>query len=220
MISMKSIYKSYKMGAEKLTVLRDINLEVEKGEYLAVLGPSGSGKTTLMNIIGCMDTADSGEYFLNGQAIHTTQEKELARIRNRQIGFVFQKYHLIPKYNVVQNIIMPLLMRGENHRDAEKMCEETIRALGLQDRLKHKPTELSGGQQQRVAIARALVGNPSVLLADEPTGALDSNTGKEMLDVLKQLNELGNTIIVITHDMNVAGHAKRVIKIIDGEIFS
>ena len=220
MISMKNIVKSYKMGEEKLTVLQGINLEVEKGEYLAVLGPSGSGKSTLMNIIGCMDTADSGEYFLNGQAIHTMHEKDLARLRNSQIGFVFQKYHLIPKYNVVQNIIMPLLVRGENHRDAEKMCEETIRALGLQDRLKHKPTELSGGQQQRVAIARALVGNPSVLLADEPTGALDSNTGKEMLDVLKQLNELGNTIIVITHDMNVAGHAKRVIKIIDGEIFS
>ena len=220
MISMKNIVKSYKIGSEKLTVLHDINLEVEKGEYLAVLGPSGSGKSTLMNIIGCMDTADSGEYFLNGQAIHTMHEKDLARLRNSQIGFVFQKYHLIPKYNVVQNIIMPLLVRGENHRDAEKMCEETIRALGLQDRLKHKPTELSVGQQQRVAIARALVGNPSVLLADEPTGALDSNTGKEMLGVLKQLNEMGNTIIVITHDLNVAGHAKRVIKIIDGEIFS
>lgn len=217
---MKSINKSYKMGQERLHVLRDISLEVEKGEYLAILGPSGSGKSTLMNIIGCMDTADSGEYFLNGEPIHHMKEGDLAKLRNREIGFVFQKYHLIPKYNVVQNIIMPLLVRGESHRDAEAMCEETIRALGLQDRLKHKPTELSGGQQQRVAIARALVGKPSILLADEPTGALDSNTGKEMLGVFRQLNEMGNTIIVITHDLNVAGHAKRVIKIIDGELYA
>lgn len=220
MISMKNIYKSYKMGTEKLTVLKDINLEVEKGEYLAILGPSGSGKSTLMNIIGCMDKADSGEYFLSGEAIHTMHERDLTHIRNQKIGFIFQKYHLIPRYNVVQNIIMPLLVRGESHYEAEKMCQNTIHALGLQDRLKHKPTELSGGQQQRVAIARALVGNPSILLADEPTGALDSNTGKELLGVFKQLNELGNTIVVITHDLNVAGHAKRVVKIIDGELYN
>lgn len=220
MIDMKNINKSYKMGQERLQVLKDINLEVEKGEYLAILGPSGSGKSTLMNIIGCMDTADSGEYYLGGEPIHRMKESDLAQLRNRQIGFIFQKYHLIPKYNVVQNIIMPLLVRGESHRDAEKMCEETIRVLGLQDRLKHKPTELSGGQQQRVAIARALVGNPSILLADEPTGALDSNTGKELLGVFKQLNEMGNTIVVITHDLNVAGHAKRIIKIIDGELYA
>ncbi len=220
MIDMKCINKSYKMGSERLQVLKNISLEVDKGEYLAILGPSGSGKSTLMNIIGCMDKADTGEYFLNGEAIHSMQEKNLAQLRNRQIGFIFQKYHLIPKYNVVQNIIMPLLVRGENHHDAERMCEDTIRVLGLQDRLKHKPTELSGGQQQRVAIARALVGKPSILLADEPTGALDSNTGKELLGVFKQLNEMGNTIVVITHDLNVAGHAKRVIKIIDGELYN
>lgn len=219
-ISMKNIYKSYKMGSEKLDVLKNICLEVEKGEYLAILGPSGSGKSTLMNIIGCMDKADSGEYLLNGQAIHNMQEKKLAQLRNRQIGFVFQKYHLIPKYNVVQNIIMPLLVRGENHHNAAQMCQDTIRVLGLQDRLKHKPAELSGGQQQRVAIARALVGKPSILLADEPTGALDSNSGKELLGVFRQLNEMGNTIIVITHDLNVAGHAKRIIKIIDGELYN
>jgi putative ABC transport system ATP-binding protein len=219
-ISMKDINKSYKMGAENLEVLKHINLEVEKGEYLAILGPSGSGKSTLMNIIGCMDTADNGEYFLNNEAIHSMKESDLAQLRNRQIGFIFQKYHLIPKYNVVQNIIMPLLVRGESHREAEKMCQETIRVLGLQDRLKHKPTELSGGQQQRVAVARALVGNPSILLADEPTGALDSNTGKELLGVFKQLNDLGNTIIVITHDLSVAGHAKRVVKIIDGKLYA
>ncbi len=220
MISMKNINKSYKMGSEKLHVLKDINLEVDKGEYLAILGPSGSGKSTLMNIIGCMDTTDTGEYFLNGEPIHCMKEGDLAKLRNRQIGFIFQKYHLIPKYNVVQNIIMPLLVRGESHREAEEKCKETIRVLGLQDRLKHKPTELSGGQQQRVAIARALVGNPAILLADEPTGALDSNTGKELLGVFKQLNDMGNTIIVITHDLNVAGHAKRIIKIIDGELYA
>lgn len=220
MISMKNINKSYKMGSEKLHVLKDISLEVEKGDYLAILGPSGSGKSTLMNIIGCMDKADTGEYFLNGEPIHAMQEKDLADIRNRQIGFIFQKYHLIPKYNVVQNIIMPLLVRGESHKEAEKECAETIRVLGLQERLRHKPTELSGGQQQRVAIARALVGKPGILLADEPTGALDSNTGKELLEVFRQLNEMGNTIVVITHDLSVAGHAKRVIKIIDGELYS
>jgi putative ABC transport system ATP-binding protein len=218
MISMKKINKSYTMGAENLHVLKDIDMEVEKGEYLAILGPSGSGKSTLMNLIGCMDNADSGEYFLGGAPVHTLHEKELTRIRNREIGFVFQKYHLIPKYNVVQNIIMPLLMRGETHWDAEKMCQDTIAALGLSDRMKHKPSELSGGQQQRVAIARALVGKPSVLLADEPTGALDSHTGQEILQLFEEINARGNTVIVITHDLNVAKHARRIVKIIDGKI--
>lgn len=220
MISMKQINKSYQMGQEHLHVLKDINLEVTKGEYIAILGPSGSGKSTLMNIIGCMDTADSGEYILSGNPVHAMHERDLTRIRNQEIGFVFQKYYLISKYNVVQNIIMPLLVRGETHHDAVKMCEETITALGLSDRMKHKPSELSGGQQQRVAIARALVGNPSILLADEPTGALDSHTGKEILELFARINEMGNTVIMITHDLNVANHAKRVIKIIDGELYS
>ncbi len=218
MISMKKINKSYKMGAETLHVLKDIDMEVQKGEYLAILGPSGSGKSTLMNLIGCMDVSDSGEYFLSGKAVHSLHERELTRIRNQEIGFVFQKYHLIQKYNVVQNIIMPLLMRGETHWDAEKKCEKTIAALGLSDRMKHKPSELSGGQQQRVAIARALVGQPSVLLADEPTGALDSHTGQEILELFEQIHAMGNTVIVITHDLNVAKHARRIVNIIDGEI--
>jgi len=220
MISMKKINKSYKMGAEQLHVLKDIDLTVKKGEYIAILGPSGSGKSTLMNLIGCMDKADSGEYFLGGQPVHDMHDRELTHIRNREIGFVFQKYHLIPRYNVVQNIIMPLLVRGETHYDAVKMCEGTIAALGLSDRMKHKPSELSGGQQQRVAIARALVGKPSILLADEPTGALDSHTGGELLELFNQINDMGNTVIVITHDLNVANHAKRVIKIIDGVLYS
>jgi len=218
MIRMKKINKSYQMGSERLHVLKDIDLTVKRGEYIAILGPSGSGKSTLMNLIGCMDTADSGEYFLGGQPVHTMQDKDLTRIRNREIGFVFQKYHLIPRYNVVQNIIMPLLVRGETHQSAVKMCGETIAALGLSDRLRHKPSELSGGQQQRVAIARAMVGKPSVLLADEPTGALDSHTGGELMELFARINNMGNTVIVITHDLNVASHAKRVVKIIDGEL--
>lgn len=218
-ISVTDICKSYTMGTETLDVLKKINLTVEKGEYLAILGPSGSGKSTLMNIIGCMDLADSGEYYLNGNAVHKAKEKSLTDIRNKEIGFIFQKYHLIPTYNVMQNIIMPLIIRGESHEKAEGDCKETVAMLGLEKRLKHRPNELSGGQQQRVAIARALVGKPSILLADEPTGALDSNTGKEVLTLFKNLNDLGNTIIMITHDLSVAQYAKRIVKIIDGELF-
>ncbi len=219
MIKIKDICKGYDVGNERLEVLKNINLEVEKGEYLAILGPSGSGKSTLMNIIGCMDVADSGEYFLNSLPIHSTKEKNLTKIRNSEIGFIFQKYHLIPTYSVMQNIIMPLLIRGKGHGQAEEECQDTIEMLGLDKRLKHKPSELSGGQQQRVAIARALVGNPAILLADEPTGALDTNTGKEVLGLFNKLNEMGNTIIMITHDLTVAQNAKRIVRIIDGEMF-
>jgi putative ABC transport system ATP-binding protein len=219
MIKINDICKGYDVGNERLEVLKNINLEVEKGDYLAILGSSGSGKSTLMNIIGCMDVADSGEYFLNSLPIHSTKEKSLTKIRNNEIGFIFQKYHLIQTYTVMQNIIMPLLIRGKSHMQAEEECKETVEMLGLDNRLKHKPSELSGGQQQRVAIARALVGNPAILLADEPTGALDSNTGKEVLNLFSKLNEMGNTIIMITHDLTVAEHAKRIVKIIDGEMF-
>ncbi len=219
MIKIKDICKGYDVGNERLEVLKSINLEVERGDYLAILGPSGSGKSTLMNIIGCMDIADSGEYFLNSLPIHNTKEKNLTKIRNREIGFIFQKYHLIPTYTVMQNIIMPLLIRGKSHAQAEDECKETIEMLGLDKRLMHKPSELSGGQQQRVAIARALVGNPAILLADEPTGALDTNTGKEVLGLFNKLNEMGNTIIMITHDLSVAEHAKRIVRIVDGEMF-
>ncbi len=218
-IELRNVCKGYEMGGERLEVLKSISLSVKKGEFMAILGPSGSGKSTLMNIIGCMDKLDSGEYILDGREVQDCGEKELTEIRNRQIGFVFQKYHLIPKYTVVQNIMMPLLMRGMRHRAAQKECMETIQMLGLTDRLSHKPNELSGGQQQRVAIARALVGHPSLLLADEPTGALDSATGLEVLQLFRKLNELGHTIIVITHDLSVASHARRTVKIVDGQLF-
>lgn len=219
MVYLKDINKSYNVGGGKLHVLKDINLTVKKGEFLAILGPSGSGKSTLMNIIGCMDVPDEGEYFLDTVAIHTTKEKDLTKIRNHKIGFIFQRYQLIPTYSVIQNIMMPLLMRGDSHHQAEEEVMDTIRLLGLDERLDHKPSELSGGQQQRVAIARALSGKPSILLADEPTGALDSNSGKEVLKLFKKLNDMGNTIIMITHDLNVAQNAKRVVRIVDGELF-
>lgn len=217
-IEMRNINKGYMLGEDKVPVLKDICFTVDEGEYVAILGPSGSGKTTLMNIIGCMDVMDSGEYYLNGRAIHETDEEDLTEVRNEEIGFIFQNYQLIPTYNVVQNIAMPLLMRGMNHRDAEKACVETIKLLGLSHRTEHRPNELSGGQKQRVSIARALVGQPAILLADEPTGALDQQSGKEVLKLFKQLNDLGNTIVMITHDLGVAKSAKRIVRIIDGQL--
>ena len=166
MITMRSINKGYMLGEERLPILKDIHFSVDKGEYVAILGPSGSGKTTFMNILGCMDVMDSGEYYLDGMAIHETKEDDLTDVRNRKIGFIFQNYQLIPTYNVMQNIIMPLLMRGMKHEEAERRCIDTVELLGLEHRIKHRPNELSGGQKQRVSIARALVGNPAILLAD------------------------------------------------------
>ena len=218
-ITMRNINKSYRMGTQSLHVLKDVSLTVKQGEYLAILGPSGSGKSTLMNIIGCMDVMDSGNYLLDGVAIEQVKEKELVKIRNQKIGFIFQKYHLIPTYNVLQNIVMPLLMRGMGLAEAQEASMDTIDMLGLSQRIGHKPNELSGGQQQRVAIARALVGKPAILLADEPTGALDVNSGKEVLKLFENLNQMGNTIVMITHDLNVAKHAGRVVRIVDGEIY-
>ena len=219
MIAMKAINKGYMLGEEKLPILKNINFSVEKGEYVAILGPSGSGKTTLMNIIGCMDVMDSGEYYLDGMAIHETDEEDLTELRNSKIGFIFQNYQLIPTYNVMQNIIMPLLMRGMNHKEAQEQCENTIKLLGLDHRIGHRPSELSGGQKQRVSIARALVGKPAILLADEPTGALDQNSGRDVLKLFGELNEMGNTIVMITHDLGVAQSAKRIVRIIDGQLY-
>lgn len=217
-IDMQGVNKSYQMGENPLHVLKDISLTVQKGEYLAILGPSGSGKSTLMNIIGCMDVMDSGRYELDGVDIAKANEKELTDIRNRKIGFIFQKYHLISTYNVLQNIVMPLLMRGMSLKEAQDASMDTIQMLGIAERINHTPHELSGGQQQRVAIARALVGHPAILLADEPTGALDAASGKEVLKLFQKLNDMGNTIVMITHDMNVAQHAKRTVRIVDGEL--
>lgn len=219
MIKMTNINKGYMLGEEKLPILKDINFSVEKGEYVAILGPSGSGKTTLMNIIGCMDVMDSGEYYLDGMAIHATDEEDLTDVRNHKIGFIFQNYQLIPTYNIMQNIAMPMLMRGMSYKDAEAECMEIIRLLGLQERINHRPSELSGGQKQRVSIARALVGKPAILLADEPTGALDQSSGKDVLKLFQELNEMGNTIVMITHDLNVAQSAKRIVRIVDGRLF-
>lgn len=219
MIGMHQINKGYMLGEEKLPILKDINFTVDKGEYVAILGPSGSGKTTLMNIIGCMDVMDSGEYMLDGMSIHETDEDSLTEVRNKKIGFVFQNYQLIPTYNVMQNIIMPLLMRGMGQKEAQEKCLETIRLLGLDHRISHRPSELSGGQKQRVSIARALVGNPAILLADEPTGALDQASGREVLKLFEDLNDMGNTIVMITHDLEVARSAKRLVRIIDGQLF-
>ncbi len=215
-IRLENINKSYKVGENLLHVLKDINLTVEKGEFIAILGASGSGKSTLMNIIGCMDNSDDGEYFLEDIQIHECSDDELGKVRNENIGFIFQKYHLIPQYTVIQNVMMPLLIRGMSRREAAEKAKNILESIGLGDRLDHKPNELSGGQQQRVAIARALVTKPALLLADEPTGALDSNTGKEILQLFKELNEIGNTIIMITHDTNVASHSKRILYLDDG----
>ena len=218
MIRMNNINKGYMLGEEKLPILKDVNFRVEKGEYVAILGPSGSGKTTLMNIIGCMDVMDSGEYYLDGMAIHATEEEDLTEVRNQKIGFIFQNYQLISTYNVMQNIVMPLIMRGMSYKEAEAQCMETVKLLGLSERIQHKPNELSGGQKQRVSIARALVGKPAILLADEPTGALDQSSGKDVLRLFQELNEMGNTIVMITHDLSVAQSAKRIVRIVDGRL--
>lgn len=215
-VSLNEIEKSYVMGEEKLHVLKKVSLSVERGEYLAILGASGSGKSTLMNIIGCMDTPDEGSYILGDVDVRQCSDRELTELRNQKIGFIFQKYHLIPQYTILQNVILPLLVQGKTRSEAMDTAEKYIRMVGLWDRIKHKPNELSGGQQQRVAIARALVTTPDLLLADEPTGALDSQTGQDILALFQELNDMGNTIIMITHDLNVAQHSKRIAHLNDG----
>lgn len=216
LIELKDVHKRFTMGDTVVQALRGISLQVGQGEYLGVLGPSGSGKSTLMNIIGCMDTFQEGEYRLMDLPIHEMRDEQLTVIRNRLIGFIFQKYHLVPKYTVLQNVMMPLLVRGEPHKEAARRALETLDMLEMGDRVQHRPNELSGGQQQRVAIARALVGGPRLLLADEPTGALDTKTGQEVLKLFHQLHDMGHTIVMITHDMQVATHAQRVVHIVDG----
>ena len=215
---MEGINKFYQMGDELMHILKDVNLTVERGEYLSVLGPSGSGKTTLMNIIGCLDTPTSGSYTLDGQVIEEMNEVALARIRSREIGFVFQNSQLLPRLNALRNVEMPLIYAGVAPRERRRLAMRMLERVGLSDRMYHLPNQLSGGQQQRVAIARALVGNPSILLADEPTGALDQKTGKQVMALFKELNEEGRTVIMITHDMNIAAYARRVVHIIDGAL--
>ncbi len=213
---MEKINKIYHMGEEDMQVLRDVDLHVKEGEYLSVLGPSGSGKSTLMNIIGCLDVATSGTYILRNRYIEDLTEGELAEIRSRDIGFVFQNSQLLPRLDAMKNVELPLIYAGVSQRERRRRATEMLRRVGLEDRMGHFPNQLSGGQQQRVAIARALVTNPSILLADEPTGALDQKTGKQIMRLFSEIHEEGRTIIMITHDMKIADNAKRVVHIIDG----
>ena len=215
---MEKINKFYPMGDEQAHILKDIDLTLQEGEYLSVLGPSGSGKSTLMNIIGCLDTATSGRYILHGQEIADLSEAELARIRSREVGFIFQNSQLLPRLTAQKNVELPLIYAGVSPRERRRRAQEMLERVGLSDRMGHYPNQLSGGQQQRVAIARALVGNPSILLADEPTGALDQKTGRQVMELFQTINREGRTVIMITHDMNIAAYARRVVHIIDGEL--
>ncbi|MBQ7900934.1 MAG: ABC transporter ATP-binding protein [Clostridia bacterium] len=220
MIDLKNIYKIYSDGDIEILALDGISLHVSRGEFVCIVGSSGSGKSTCMNIIGCLDIPTSGEYWLNGTDVSTMNEKELAHIRNRELGFVFQQYNLIPKLTVKENVELPLLYKGLKPQERNEMAQKALERVGLGDRGKKYPSQLSGGQQQRVSIARALAGNPPVILADEPTGALDSKTGREVLEFLKQLNREGTTIVLITHDNSIADEIKRVVRIQDGRIIS
>ncbi|MDO4483139.1 MAG: ABC transporter ATP-binding protein [Clostridia bacterium] len=213
---MKGINKFYQMGEEQAHILKDVNLTIERGEFLSILGPSGSGKSTLMNIIGCLDVATSGEYVLSGQSVEGMSEKELARLRSREIGFIFQNHQLLPRMNAIKNVELPLIYAGLTPHERHHRAKEMLERVGLADRMHHYPNQLSGGQCQRVAIARALAGSPSILLADEPTGALDQKTGKQVMELFRELNSEGKTIIMITHDMNIAANARRIVRIIDG----
>jgi len=206
------------MGDNEVIALENVSLAVGVGEFVAILGPSGSGKSTLMNIMGCIDATDSGEYLLAGENVADLDDDQLALIRNREVGFIFQQFNLLPRYKAIQNVELPLLLRGVPREQARERAEQVMDQVGLKDRADHKPSELSGGQQQRVAIARALVGNPSILLADEPTGNLDTRSGQEIMGMMKEVNRQGHTVILITHDLEVARMAKRVIRMIDGKI--
>lgn len=215
-VNMKNICKSYYMGEEELKILHDVNLTINSGEFLSILGPSGSGKSTMMNIIGCLDVPSSGDYILSGNNINDLDEIDLAKARNKEIGFVFQSFHLLPRMTALQNVELPLIYSGIPSSERRKRAEAILQRVGLGDRMRNLPNQLSGGQQQRVAIARALVTEPTILLADEPTGALDQKTGAQVMELFEELNKDGRTIIMITHDTGIARHAKRVVKILDG----
>jgi len=220
MIEFEKIYKIYNMGDSEVRAVDGISFNIEKGEFVAIVGQSGSGKSTCMNIIGALDVPTEGKYILNGKDVSKLTDDELAEIRNKQIGFIFQQYNLIPKLNVYENVELPLLYSNIDAKEREKRVLESLEKVGLLERRNHMPNQLSGGQQQRVSIARALATHPSLILADEPTGALDSKTGREILMFLKQLNAEGNTVILITHDNSIAEEAKRIIRIQDGKIVS
>jgi putative ABC transport system ATP-binding protein len=219
-IKTEALTKVYEMGAEQVHALRGVDLEIRKGEYVAIMGPSGSGKSTLMNLIGCLDTPTTGKYWLAGRLVSDLDDDELAYIRNKEIGFVFQTFNLLPRATALHNVELPLIYNGTPAEERIERAKKALELVDLTDRMMHKPNELSGGQRQRVAIARALVNSPSILLADEPTGNLDSQTGEEIMGVFERLHQQGNTIILVTHEHDIAQHAHRIIFIKDGKIFS
>jgi putative ABC transport system ATP-binding protein len=218
LIETQDLWKTYVMGAEEIHALRGVNLSIDRGEYVAIMGPSGSGKSTLMNLIGCLDTPTKGSYLLNGKLVSQMNDDELARIRNEEIGFVFQTFNLLPRATALHNVELPLIYAGVPSRDRNTRAKDALERVELGPRMAHRPNELSGGQRQRVAIARALVNNPSILLADEPTGNLDSKTGEEIMGLFAKLHQGGNTIVLVTHEADIAAHAHRVVHIKDGRV--
>lgn len=217
-LNMTNIVKTYRMGEEDQVVLKGIDMSVQEGEFISILGPSGSGKSTMMNIIGCLDTPTSGTYILGGRNISDQSQKQLAQIRSKEIGFIFQSFQLLPRLSALENVELPMIYAKVSPVERRKRAEEMLIRVGLEEKMFHKPNQLSGGQQQRVAIARALSTNPTILLADEPTGALDQNTGRQVLQLFRELNEEGRTIIMITHDIAIASYAGRIVKILDGNL--
>jgi len=217
-IRTKGLTKYYVLGAETVRAVRGVDVEIRKGEFVAVMGPSGSGKSTFMNLLGCLDTPTEGEYWLNGTSVKELSDDELAQIRNKEIGFVFQTFNLLPRATALHNVELPLIYAGIRGKERRELAREKLELVGLGDRMDHRPPELSGGQRQRVAVARALVNNPALLLADEPTGNLDSVTGEEIMDVLSELNDQGQTIVLVTHEKNIAAYAKREVHLRDGLI--
>jgi len=218
MIKLKNITKEYHLGLETVHALAGIDLNLDKNEYIAIMGPSGSGKSTLMNLLGCLDTPSDGEYHLNGQNVSDMDDDELAEIRNREIGFVFQNFNLLPRASSLHNVELPLIYNGTPASKRKELAEEALTKVGLGDRMHHRPNELSGGQRQRVAVARALVNNPAIILADEPTGNLDTRTGDEIMDLFEDLHDNGNTIILVTHEEYIAEHSDRIIRLRDGRV--
>lgn len=217
-IDIKNIKKEYVMGSQTIAALKDVTLSINKNEYVALMGPSGSGKSTLMNILGCLDTPSSGSYRLNNTEVSEMSDDDLARVRNKEIGFVFQTFNLLPRLSALENVALPMVYKGMNKADRTIRAEEVMDMVGLKDRMDHKPNELSGGQRQRVAIARALVNNPSIILADEPTGNLDTKTSYEIMNIFETINNGGNTVILVTHEEDIARHAKRILRLRDGLI--